>query len=167
MSYTLVTLVHVLACFFLVLVVLLQTGKGSDVGAVFGGSSQTIFGSSGAGNFLTKTTTGIAVLFMLTSLFLSYGASRQTTESLFDAISTESLSVQEEMPAATPDTEAGSAPGDSGTPGQPEAATEPTGRCPDQPGTAGCPERSRPGIGPRPAVGPGLASERASTKVRR
>ena len=96
MSYTLVTLVHVLACFFLVLVVLLQTGKGADVGAVFGGSSQTIFGSSGAGNFLTKTTTGIAVLFMLTSLFLSYGASRQTTESLFDAISTESLSVQEE-----------------------------------------------------------------------
>ena len=106
MSYTLVTLVHVLACFFLVLVVLLQTGKGSDVGAVFGGSSQTIFGSSGAGNFLTKTTTGIAILFMLTSLFLSYGASRQTTESLFDAISTESLSVQEEVPAVTPGTEA-------------------------------------------------------------
>ena len=111
MSYTLVTLVHVLACFFLVLVVLLQTGKGSDVGAVFGGSSQTIFGSSGAGNFLTKTTTGIAILFMLTSLFLSYGASRQTTESLFDAISTESLSVQEEVPAVTPGTEAESSPG--------------------------------------------------------
>ena len=122
MSYTLVTLVHVLACFFLVLVVLLQTGKGSDVGAVFGGSSQTIFGSSGAGNFLTKTTTGIAVLFMLTSLFLSYGASRQTTESLFDAISTESLSVQEELPPATP-----------GTAGQPEAATEPQAAVPTNP----------------------------------
>ena len=133
MSYTLVTLVHVLACFFLVLVVLLQTGKGSDVGAVFGGSSQTIFGSSGAGNFLTKTTTGIAVLFMLTSLFLSYGASRQTTESLFDAISTESLSVQEELPAATPGTEAESAPGDSGTAGQPEAATEPQATAPTSP----------------------------------
>ena len=133
MSYTLVTLVHVLACFFLVLVVLLQTGKGSDVGAVFGGSSQTIFGSSGAGNFLTKTTTGIAVLFMLTSLFLSYGASRQTTESLFDAISTESLSVQEELPAAIPGTEAESAPGDSGTAGQPEAATEPQAAAPTNP----------------------------------
>ena len=133
MSYTLATLVHVLACFFLVLVVLLQTGKGSDVGAVFGGSSQTIFGSSGAGNFLTKTTTGIAVLFMLTSLFLSYGASRQTTESLFDAISTESLSVQEELPAAIPGTEAGSAPGDSGTAGQPEAATEPQAAAPTSP----------------------------------
>ena len=133
MSYTLVTLVHVLACFFLVLVVLLQTGKGSDVGAVFGGSSQTIFGSSGAGNFLTKTTTGIAVLFMLTSLFLSYGASRQTTESLFDAISTESLSVQEELPPATPGTEAESAPGDSGTAGQPEATTEPQAAAPTSP----------------------------------
>ena len=136
MSYTLVTLVHVLACFFLVLVVLLQTGKGADVGAVFGGSSQTIFGSSGAGNFLTKTTTGIAVLFMLTSLFLSYGASRQTTESLFDAISTESLGVQEELeelPAATPGTEAESVPGDSGTAGQPEAATEPQAAAPTSP----------------------------------
>ena len=133
MSYTLVTLVHVLACFFLVLVVLLQTGKGSDVGAVFGGSSQTIFGSSGAGNFLTKTTTGIAVLFMLTSLFLSYGASRQTTESLFDAISTESLGVQEELPAVTPGTEAESTPGDSGTAGQPEATTEPQAAAPTSP----------------------------------
>ena len=133
MSYTLVTLVHVLACFFLVLVVLLQTGKGADVGAVFGGSSQTIFGSSGAGNFLTKTTTGIAVLFMLTSLFLSYGASRQTTESLFDAISTESLSVQEELPAAIPGTAAESAPGDFGTAGQPEAATEPQAAAPTNP----------------------------------
>ena len=133
MSYTLVTLVHVLACFFLVLVVLLQTGKGADVGAVFGGSSQTIFGSSGAGNFLTKTTTGIAVLFMLTSLFLSYGASRQTTESLFDAISTESLSVQEELPAATPGTEAESAPGDSGAAGQPEATTGPQAAAPTSP----------------------------------
>lgn len=106
MSYMFVSIIHILACFFLVLVVLLQTGKGSDVGAVFGGSSQTIFGSSGAGNFLTKTTTGIAVLFMLTSLFLSYGATRRTTESLFDAVSTESPAVQEELPAATPDAEA-------------------------------------------------------------
>ena len=86
MPYTIVTIIHILACFFLVLVVLLQTGKGADVGAVFGGSSQTIFGSQGAGDFLTKTTTGIAVLFMITSLFLSYGASRQQTQSIFDAI---------------------------------------------------------------------------------
>jgi preprotein translocase subunit SecG len=124
MSYTLVTIVHILACFFLVLVVLLQTGKGSDVGAVFGGSSQTIFGSSGAGNFLTKTTTGIAILFMLSSLFLSYGAARQTTESLFDAISTDSPAVQEELPADTPGAGAGSGPSGSSTTGQPEVVAE-------------------------------------------
>ena len=84
MWYTIVTAVHVFSCFFLVLVVLLQTGKGADIGAVFGGSSQTIFGSSGAGNFLTKMTTGIAIVFMLTSLALTYGAAQRTTQSIFD-----------------------------------------------------------------------------------
>ena len=53
--------IHVLACLFLIVVVLLQTGKGADMGAVFGGGSQTLFGSSGAGNFLTKLTTGTAI----------------------------------------------------------------------------------------------------------
>ena len=57
-----VPVVHVLACVFLIVVVLLQTGKGADMGAVFGGGSQTLFGSSGAGNFLTKLTTGTAIL---------------------------------------------------------------------------------------------------------
>lgn len=94
MPYTIATFVHIFACFFMVIVVLLQTGKGADVGAVFGGSSQTVFGSSGAGNFLTKMTTGIAVLFMLTSLFLSYGAARRTTESLFDSSTRTSPAVQ-------------------------------------------------------------------------
>ena len=84
MWYTIVTVVHVLACLFLAVVVLLQTGKGSDAGAVFGGSSQTIFGSSGAGNFLTKLTTATAIIFMLTSLTLTYGAAKQTSKSLFD-----------------------------------------------------------------------------------
>ena len=65
--------IHVLACLFLIVVVLLQTGKGADMGAVFGGGSQTLFGSSGAGNFLTHMTTGTAIVFMLTSLLLTYG----------------------------------------------------------------------------------------------
>jgi len=76
--------IHVLACFFLIVVVLLQTGKGADMGAVFGGGSQTLFGSSGAGNFLTKLTTGTAIAFMATSLILTYGASRAPTSSLMD-----------------------------------------------------------------------------------
>ncbi|MEW6301103.1 MAG: preprotein translocase subunit SecG, partial [Thermodesulfobacteriota bacterium] len=84
MWYTTLVLVHIFSCFFLIAVVLLQQGKGSDVGAVFGGSSQTIFGSAGAGNLLTKLTTGTAIVFMLTSLTLTYGTARETTKSVFD-----------------------------------------------------------------------------------
>ena len=74
-----VTTLHVVASLVLVLSVLLQAGKGADMGAVFGGASTTIFGGSGAGNFLTKITTGAAVLFMLTSLTLTYGPQRTGT----------------------------------------------------------------------------------------
>jgi len=80
----LLTTVHVLACFFLILVVLLQTGKGADMGAVFGGSSSTIFGSSGAGNFLTKLTTATAIIFMLTSVLLTYGSAQRQSATIFD-----------------------------------------------------------------------------------
>ena len=73
----LITIVHVLVCIVLILVVLLQAGKGANMGAVFGGSSQTIFGSSGPGTFLGKMTTGVAIVFMLTSFSLSYTASRK------------------------------------------------------------------------------------------
>ncbi len=72
-----VTILHILVCVGLVLVVLLQAGKGANMGAVFGGSSQTIFGSSGPGTFLSKMTTAIAVIFMLTSLGLSYFATNK------------------------------------------------------------------------------------------
>jgi preprotein translocase subunit SecG len=80
----LVTIIHVLVCIGLILVVLLQTGKGAEVGAVFGGSSATIFGSSGAGNFLSRLTTGMAIVFMITSLTLGYFAGRKPTETIFD-----------------------------------------------------------------------------------
>ena len=68
-----ITVLHVIVCIFLVAVVLLQRGRGAQVGAVFGGGGGgTMFGSRGAGNFLTKLTTGAAIVFMLTSLSLSY-----------------------------------------------------------------------------------------------
>ncbi len=86
MLYTSLVVVHIIACVFLIAVVLLQTGKGADMGAVFGGSSDTVFGSSGAGNFLTRLTTGVAALFMLTSLVMTYGSALQTTQSLFDDV---------------------------------------------------------------------------------
>jgi len=82
----LVTTVHVLVCLGLIVVVLLQTGKGTDMGAAFGGgSSATVFGSSGAGNFLTRMTTGMAVVFMLTSLTLGYFAEQGPVSSIFDS----------------------------------------------------------------------------------
>jgi preprotein translocase subunit SecG len=78
--------IHVLACFFLIVVVLLQTGKGADVGAVFGGSSQTLFGSTGAGNFLTKLTTGMAFTFMATSLLIAIGQRQTPASGLIDRL---------------------------------------------------------------------------------
>ena len=75
------TVLHVMVCLILIVVVLLQRGKGAEIGAVFGGgASSTVFGSRGAGNFLTKLTSGAAVVFMLTSLYLSYQGSKQFEE---------------------------------------------------------------------------------------
>ena len=107
MWYTIVTIIHVLVCFFLAIVVLLQQGKGSDVSAVFGGSSQTLFGSSGAGNLLTKLTSASAIIFMITSLTLTYGAARQSTKSLFDntPVSTPAPPSTQESQSATTSTE--------------------------------------------------------------
>ena len=80
-----VTILHVIVSVGLILVVLLQTGKGAEIGAVFGGSSSTIFGSSGAGNFLTRFTTGMAIVFMITSLALGYFAGRKPSATIFDS----------------------------------------------------------------------------------
>lgn len=84
-----ITIVHVIACFFLIIVVLLQTGKGADMGAVFGGSSQTVFGSGGAANLLTRLTTYTAIIFMLTSLFLTWASTRSLTLSVADDLPVE------------------------------------------------------------------------------
>jgi len=81
--YTLVIVLHVIVSVALILIILLQTGKGTDIGAVFGGgSSQTLFGSSGPTSFLGKLTAGAAIVFMLTSLFLAYFASGRSTPTL-------------------------------------------------------------------------------------
>jgi preprotein translocase subunit SecG len=84
-----VPVIHVFACLFLIVVVLLQTGKGADMGAVFGGGSQTLFGSGGAGNLLTKLTTGTAIAFMITSLILSYAHNRTSGGGLLNRIPTD------------------------------------------------------------------------------
>jgi preprotein translocase subunit SecG len=71
----LVTIVHVIVCLFLIIVVLLQSGKAGDISAAFGGQgSQAAFGPRGAATALSKATTISAVLFMLTSVTLSINA---------------------------------------------------------------------------------------------
>src|SRR5206468_7806483 len=97
-----VPVIHVLACLFLIVVVLLQTGKGADMGAVFGGGSQTLFGSGGAGNFLTKLTTGMAIAFMATSLILTYGASRSATSNLLNRLPAPAAETEPAPPPAAP-----------------------------------------------------------------
>ncbi|HVN95639.1 MAG TPA: preprotein translocase subunit SecG [Syntrophorhabdaceae bacterium] len=70
---TVIAVVHILVAIALILIVLLQTGRGSEIGAAFGGgSSQTLFGSSGSSGFMTKLTTGAIIVFMLTSLSLAF-----------------------------------------------------------------------------------------------
>ena len=89
------TVLHVIVCFFLIAVVLLQRGKGAEMGAVFGGgASSTVFGSRGAGNFLTLLTKICATVFMLTSLSLSYLLTEQAGERLFD----EEIETSEQAP---------------------------------------------------------------------
>jgi len=69
--YTLTVVIHLTVCFLMIAAILLQAGKGAEIGAAFGGSSQTVFGSRGPGTFLSKVTVGAAIIFMLSSLSLA------------------------------------------------------------------------------------------------
>ena len=95
----LVIVIHVVLCIALIGIVLLQKGKGADIGATFGGAgSQTLFGSSGPSTLLGKVTTVIAILFMVTSLFLGYIQSRSEFH--------KSVITDTDVPAATEPTPA-------------------------------------------------------------
>lgn len=95
------TVLHVMVCLVLIVVVLLQRGKGAEIGAVFGGGAgSTVFGSRGAGNFLTKLTTGAAVIFMLTSLTLAYFAQEGSESTLFEEEQHEPAPAEETSPFA-------------------------------------------------------------------
>ena len=85
---------HVLICIGLIIGILLQSGKGSDLGAAFGGSSQTLFGSTGAMPFLNKMTAAVAIAFMITSLSLAFLASRPSKSSVMEGKG----AAQQEMP---------------------------------------------------------------------
>lgn len=84
---TLLVFLHILVCFALIIIVLLQAGKGASIGASFGaGASGTVFGAAGAGSFLGKMTGAAAIIFMLTSLTLSYFAGRPGAGSIMPEV---------------------------------------------------------------------------------
>ena len=82
-----ITIIHILVCFFLVVIVLLQHGKGADIGATFGGAGNTVFGTEGPVPLLNKVTTGAAVLFMVTSISLAYFSANSGTGSVMEKVS--------------------------------------------------------------------------------
>lgn len=79
--YTLLIVIHVIVCLLMIGAILLQSGKGAEIGAAFGGSSQTVFGSRGPANFLSKFTVITAFVFMLTSLSLAILAKQRNFSS--------------------------------------------------------------------------------------
>ena len=95
---TLLVIVHIIVCLALIGIVLLQQGKGAGIGAAFGGSSQTVFGSTGAAPFLAKLTAAAAILFMVTSLGLTFVV--KSTDSTLMRGAGGKPPVQEKLPAA-------------------------------------------------------------------
>jgi preprotein translocase subunit SecG len=69
--YAFFVILHLIVCLFLIFIILIQSSKGAEMGAAFGGSSQTLFGSRGAATFMSKLTSAAAILFMITSLTLA------------------------------------------------------------------------------------------------
>ena len=103
---TLITIVHIIVCVFLIIVVLLQSGKSGDIAAAFGGmGSQTAFGPRGAATALSKATTWSAIIFMVTSITLSIFASRRAgPNSVLQGIKNPQTKSQPAKPATPPAT---------------------------------------------------------------
>jgi preprotein translocase subunit SecG len=147
MFTSIILVVHIMVCIALVLIILLQSGKGADIGAAFGGgSSQTVFGSTGATSFLSKVTVGAAVLFMCTSIILTYfsGKSAQPVE--------HSVMSGKTVPQA-PATPAGpsTAPQPAKTAPATGAPATPAKEAPATPATPAAPATPAPSTTPAPA----------------
>ena len=121
--FILVVSLHVLVCMLIIAVVLLQAGKGADIGSAFGGTgSQAVFGSMGTPTLLGKITTGVAIVFMLTSFWLAAQGSRRAGTTIMPAT----------PPAATP-----AAPATPPAPAPEGAAPAPAPATPSAPAPAG------------------------------
>ena len=122
--YTLAVSIHLIVCFLMIAAILLQAGKGAEIGASFGGSSQTVFGSRGPGTFLSKVTVGAAIVFMLSSLSLAVLSRQANTSStvidLHPPSHQESSSSTEDTSTVAPTTEA-----ETSSAAPPEPSSEP------------------------------------------
>jgi preprotein translocase subunit SecG len=100
----LLTSLHVIVSTILIGMVLLQKGKGADIGAAFGGASNTVFGPRGAQSFMAKLTTGAAIIFMITSFFLAITSSKKSSimESVTPPAQSQQAPIQLPPPAEAP-----------------------------------------------------------------
>ena len=98
MIYTAIIIIHVFVCFLMIGAILLQSGKGAEIGAAFGGSSQTVFGSRGPANFLSKLTVVVAAIFMVTSFSLAILAKQQNFSSTVIDMQPKNESKSESVP---------------------------------------------------------------------
>lgn len=128
--YIPLVIMHIMVAIALILIVLLQAGKGAGIGAAFGGASQTVFGPRGPGNFLSKLTTAAAGIFMITSLVLAIFSSQYVGGSVI-------LTSPPPKPATAPvPTPPGAEPTAPSTPSAPES----TGTVETPPAQSGDPE---------------------------
>jgi len=130
---TLVLVIHILAALALVGLVLLQHGKGADVGAAFGsGASGSLFGASGSANFLSRTTAILALVFFVTSLGLTFFSTRKTEHK--GVMTTQPATPEQSLPAQIPPTvPAGQAAPSAPVQAAPAAAGEPGSKVQDVP----------------------------------
>lgn len=173
MLTNIISVIHLLICLFLVLVILLQQGKGADMGATFGGGGNTLFGASGADNILVRVTTFSAVLFMCTSVYLAISGRAPTKfeSKLFPSGSPAAVAPNVNLIPENPP-----APGEAGTAGSVEgkiveegtanapAAPEANGAAAPIQNSAGAPGSPvTPAAQPAPAAAAGPAPAAGST----
>jgi preprotein translocase subunit SecG len=126
---TILTIIHIIVCIFMVSIVLLQHGKGADIGATFGGGGQSLFGTEGPVPLMNKITTAAAIIFMVTSISLAYVSAHRSTSSVM---------------------------GDYGAPAPVQQAAPPVEQLPDRvPMPATAPDEQVPAQFPGPPAGQG------------
>lgn len=131
--FTFILIIHIIVCFFLIFIVLVQSGKGAELGAAFGGSSQTLFGARGAATFFSKLTTIAAVVFMITSLSLAMIEARGGSVVKRGSVTDQRKSIPR-MPGAPSGPSQGAQPVLPAKPGgAPAAPSQPAGNLPVPP----------------------------------